>query len=115
MDVINFAGGGAETDPANEALIEGIHNVAAAGGVPVIAAGNDRDDFGLGSAGSPGTAPDAISVAAGSNTHGFAPALDLTGPGAPGVGKGIPVIGAKRHHSPPAGRPSEQKRVDAPP
>ena len=84
MDVINFSGGGPQIDPANDALVEAIHNVAAAGVVPVIAAGNDRDDFGLGSAGSPGTAPDAISVAAVSNTHVFAPALDVTAPAAPG-------------------------------
>ena len=96
MDVINFSGGGPQTDPANDALIEAIHNVAAAGVVPVIAAGNDRDDFGLGSAGSPGTAPDAISVAAVSNTHVFAPALDVTAPNAPDVVKGIPFMGAER-------------------
>ena len=64
MDVINFSGGGPQTDPANDALVEAVRNVAAAGVVPVISAGNDRDDYGLGSAGSPGTAPDAISVAA---------------------------------------------------
>ena len=46
MDVINFSGGGPQIDPANDALVEAIHNVAAAGVVPVIAAGNDRDDFG---------------------------------------------------------------------
>src|SRR5205085_4969312 len=57
MNVINFSGGGPETDPANDAMIEAVRNVAAAGVVPVIAAGNDRDDFGLGSTGSPGTAP----------------------------------------------------------
>ena len=48
MDVINFSGGGPETEPANDAMIEAIRNVAAAGVVPVIAAGNDRDDFGFG-------------------------------------------------------------------
>src|SRR5262249_13370783 len=64
MDVINFSGGGPQADPASDALVETVHNVAAAGVVPVIAAGNDRDDWGLGSSGSPGTAPDAISVAA---------------------------------------------------
>ena len=46
MDVINFSGGGPQTDPANDAMIETIRNVAAAGVVPVISAGNDRDDFG---------------------------------------------------------------------
>ncbi len=47
MDVINFSGGGPMNDPANDALVEAVHNVAAAGVVPVISAGNDRDDFGL--------------------------------------------------------------------
>ena len=80
MDVINFSGGGPEVEPSNDALIAAVHAVAAAGVVPVIAAGNDRDDFGDGTVGSPGTAPDAITVAAVSNTHVFAPALDVTGP-----------------------------------
>ena len=81
MDVINFSGGGPMNDPANDALVEAVHNVAAAGVVPVISAGNDRDDFGLGSVGAPGTAPDAISVAAVSNTHVFGPTLTVLGPG----------------------------------
>ena len=79
MNVINFSGGGPQTDPANDAMYEAIHNTALAGVVPVIAAGNDREDFGLGTAGSPGTAPDAISVAATSNSHVFAPALSVVG------------------------------------
>jgi minor extracellular serine protease Vpr len=77
MDVINFSGGGPMLDPANDALVEAVRNVAAAGVVPVISAGNDRDDFGLGSVGAPGTAPDAISVAAVSNAHVFAPTLTV--------------------------------------
>jgi minor extracellular serine protease Vpr len=112
MDVINFSGGGPQTDPANDAMIEAIHNVAAAGVVPVIAAGNDRDDFGIGSAGSPGTAPDAISVAAVSNTHVFAPALDVTAPGAPDIVKGIPFIGANGEHSPAGWSSADQTLVD---
>ena len=83
MDVINFSGGAAETDPVNDALIEAVSNVAAAGVVPVIAAGNERDDFGLGSIDSPGSAPDAITVAASSNLHVFAPSLSRPGPSAP--------------------------------
>ena len=83
MDVINFSGGGPESEPANDAMIETIRNVAAAGVVPVISAGNDRDDFGYGTAGSPGTAPDAISVAAVSNTQVFAPVLGVVAAGAP--------------------------------
>jgi minor extracellular serine protease Vpr len=75
MDVINFSGGGPQAEPLNDVLIAATNNVAAAGVVPVLAAGNDRDDFGFGSAGSPGAAPDAISVAAVSNAQIFAPAL----------------------------------------
>jgi subtilisin family serine protease len=92
MNVINFSGGGPETDPANDAMNETVHNTALAGVVPVIAAGNDREDFGLGTAGSPGTAPDAISVAAVSNSHVFAPALSVVG-GPPSLGA-IPIQGA---------------------
>jgi subtilisin family serine protease len=92
MNVINFSGGGPQTDPANDALVEAVHNVAAAGVVPVIAAGNDRDDFGLGSASSPGTAPEAISVAAVSNAHVFAPELIVAG--APPSLAAVPIQGA---------------------
>jgi subtilisin family serine protease len=90
MDVINFSGGGPEVDPANDALIKAVQSVADAGVVPVIAAGNDRDMYGDGSVGSPGTAPAAITVAATSNTHVFAPALDATSQSAPPDLHGIP-------------------------
>jgi minor extracellular serine protease Vpr len=83
MDVINFSGGGPEADPASDALIEAMDNVAAAGVVPVISAGNDRDDFGLGSVGSPSNAPGAISAAAVSNLHVFGSELTVTAPDAP--------------------------------
>jgi subtilisin family serine protease len=92
MDVLNFSGGGAETEPARDALIEAVHNVAAAGVVPVIAAGNDRDDYGLGTVGSPASAPDAISVAAVSNTHDFAPVARVSAAGAPAFLQRIPVM-----------------------
>jgi subtilisin family serine protease len=91
MDVVNFSGGGFETEPANDALVEVIANVAAAGVVPVIAAGNERDDFGPGSVGSPGTAPAGIAVAAVSDSHVFGPALSVEGyrdlPFSPGGGE----------------------------
>src|SRR5207244_11660608 len=90
MDVINFSGGGPETDPSNDAMIETIRNVAAAGVVPVIAAGNDRDDFGLGTVQSPGSAPDAITVAAVSNDEVFAPTLSATAAGAPASVREVP-------------------------
>jgi minor extracellular serine protease Vpr len=77
MDVINFSGGGPQSDPLTDILVPAMDNVAAAGVVPVLAAGNDRDDFGFGTVGSPGTAPAAISVAAVSNAQVFAPALTV--------------------------------------
>jgi minor extracellular serine protease Vpr len=85
MDVINFSGGGPQADPASDALVEAVANVARAGVVPVISAGNDRDLFGLGTVGSPSTAPDAISVAAVTNSHTFAPALTVTSSGDPSL------------------------------
>jgi len=94
MDVINFSGGGAETEPANDAMIDVIRNVTAAGVVPVISAGNDRDQFGMGSVGSPGSAPEAITVAAVSNTHVFAPTLSVRTPGASADLRSIAIAGA---------------------
>lgn len=112
MDVINFSGGGPQTDPLSDAMTEAIRNVAAAGVVPVISAGNDRDDYGLGSAGSPGTAPDAISVAALSNSHVFAPALAVTTPGAPAALTRIPFVRTAGDAPPAAWATSEQPLVD---
>ena len=83
MNVINFSGGGPASEPRTDAVIRAVANTANAGVVPVISAGNDRDDFGFGSVGSPGTAPDAITVAATTNTHVFAPALSVRDAGAP--------------------------------
>jgi subtilisin family serine protease len=112
MNVINFSGGGPQIDPANDALVAAVHGAVAAGVVTVVAAGNDRDDFGLGSAGSPGTAPDSISVAATSNTHVFAPALDVTAAGAPDSVKGIPFMGAGGSKAPVAWGLIDQQLVD---
>jgi len=93
MDVINFSGGGAQTEPENDPMFETIANGVAAGVTIVISAGNDRDEFGLGSAGSPGVAPDAISVAATSNVHVFAPLLRIVAAGAPDAIRELPVAG----------------------
>ncbi len=112
MDVINFSGGGAETDPANDALIAAVRNVAAAGVVPVIAAGNDRDDYGLGTVGSPGTAPEAISVAAVSNTHDFAPVATVTAPGAPAFLQQIAALRGAGGDLPTAWARADQTVVD---
>jgi minor extracellular serine protease Vpr len=110
MNVINFSGGGAQTDPANDAMYETVKNVAAAGVVPVIASGNDREDFGLGSAGSPGTAPDAIAVAAVSNRHVFAPALSVAG-GTPLL-QAIPIQTAAGARLPARWASADQTLVD---
>src|SRR4029077_9412552 len=108
MDVINFSGGGPMNDPENDALVEAVHNVAAAGVVPVISAGNDRDDFGLGSVGAPGSAPDAIGVAAVSNTHVFGPVLTVSAPA--GL---APIPFNRGAGTPPAAwASSDQKLVD---
>ena len=112
MDVINFSGGGPQTDPQSDALVEAVRNVAAAGVVPVISAGNDRDDYGLGSAGSPGTAPDAISVAALSNAHVYAPALTVTAAGAPEALTRVPFLRTPGAATPSAWANADQQLVD---
>jgi minor extracellular serine protease Vpr len=112
MDVINFSGGGPQTDPLSDALVEAVKNVAAAGVVPVISAGNDRDDYGVGSAGSPGSAPDAISVAALSNSHVYAPALTVTASGAPEALTRIPFLRTAGPATPAAWANSDQQLVD---
>jgi minor extracellular serine protease Vpr len=91
MDVVNFSGGGPESEPTTDAMTETVRNTAAAGVIPVISAGNDREDFGLGTAGSPGTAPAAITVAATSNLQIFAPQLTVTAPDAPDLVRSIAI------------------------
>ncbi|HEV8687192.1 MAG TPA: S8 family serine peptidase, partial [Gaiellaceae bacterium] len=91
MDVINFSGGGAMGDPTQDPLLEAVANVARAGVVSVISAGNDREDFGFGTVGSPGVADEGIAVAAVSNEHVFAPPLHVTAPGAPANLQTIPL------------------------
>jgi minor extracellular serine protease Vpr len=108
MDVVNFSGGGPEVEPSNDALIAAVHAVAAAGVVPVIAAGNDRDDYGIGSVGSPGTAADAISVAAVSDTHVFG--SRLTVPADASIA--IPFSGANGERPPTAWGSADHTLVD---
>ena len=66
MDVINLSLGEPEIEPSRDIVVAAIDNAANAGVVPVVAAGNEFEDEGRGSIGSPGTAPDAITVAASS-------------------------------------------------
>jgi subtilisin family serine protease len=64
MDVINCSFGEPEIAPARDVVVRALNRAAQAGVVPVIAAGNEFEDFGRGSISSPGTAAQAISVAA---------------------------------------------------
>ena len=108
MDVINFSGGGPQSDPERDPMVQVVTNVVRAGVVPVISAGNDRDLFGLGTVGSPSTAPDAISVAATANGHVFTRALTLTSPGGLGPMPFVPAPGAL----PPSWTNADQQVVD---
>jgi len=64
MNVINLSLGEPEIEPSRDIVVQALDGAAAAGVVPVVAAGNDFTDFGYGSVDSPGSAPDAITVAA---------------------------------------------------
>jgi subtilisin family serine protease len=64
MDVINLSLGEPEISQGRDLVIRAIEGAAAAGVVPVIAAGNDFGVFGGGSVTSPGSAPSAITAAA---------------------------------------------------
>ncbi len=112
MDVINFSGGGPSTEPRTDALVRTVANAANAGVVPVISAGNDRDDFGFGTTGSPGVAPEAITVAATSNTHVFAPALGVRAAAAPASVQQIPFRPAGGGAAPSGWGTSDRTLVD---
>ena len=64
MDVINLSLGEAEIDPSRDIVARALDGAAAAGVVPVVAAGNDYEDLGAGSVTSPGSSASAITVAA---------------------------------------------------
>jgi subtilisin family serine protease len=64
MNVINLSLGEPEIEPSRDLVVRALEGAAAAGVVPVVAAGNDFDGFGMGSVGSPANTPSAITVAA---------------------------------------------------
>jgi subtilisin family serine protease len=72
MDVINLSLGEPEIEPTRDIVVAAVNRAAAAGVVPVIAAGNDFDEFGYGSVSSPGNASAAITVAAVTSTDNIA-------------------------------------------
>jgi subtilisin family serine protease len=79
MDVINLSLGEPEVEPGRDVVVKALEGAAAAGVVPVVAAGNDFEDFGRGSVGSPGSAPSAITVAA-STKAGVIASFSSSGP-----------------------------------
>jgi subtilisin family serine protease len=64
MDVINLSIGEPEIEPSRDIVALALDAAAAAGVVPVVAAGNDFIEYGRGSVTSPGTSAGAITVAA---------------------------------------------------
>jgi subtilisin family serine protease len=64
MNVINLSIGEPEVEPRRDIVVQALDNAAAAGVVPVVAAGNDFEFAGFGSIGSPGNAPAAITAGA---------------------------------------------------
>jgi hypothetical protein len=73
MDVINLSIGEPEITPQRDVVALALDAAAAAGVVPVVAAGNDFEEFGAGSLASPGSAADAITV--GASTSGASPSI----------------------------------------
>src|SRR5215218_4146180 len=69
MDVINMSFGEPEIEPARDIVVKALGAAARAGVVPVVSAGNDFEEFGRGSVGSPGSTPEAITVAAVTTTR----------------------------------------------
>ena len=64
MNVINFSGGEPEIEPSRDIVARALDAAAAAGVVPVVAAGNDYSDVGAGSVSSPANSARAIAVGA---------------------------------------------------
>ena len=82
MDVLNLSLGEPEIEATSDVVAQAIRGAALAGVVTAVAAGNSGDELGGGSVSSPGSAPDAISVAA--TSVGYFPGVTLAvrGPGA---------------------------------
>ena len=75
MDVINLSLGEPEVEPSRDAVALALDAAAAAGVVPVVAAGNQGDSLGDGSVGSPASSRRAITVGAVAVEGGALPAL----------------------------------------
>jgi subtilisin family serine protease len=79
MDVINLSLGEPEVEPTRDIVVRALDAAAAAGVVPVVAAGNGFTDAGRGGVGSPGNAAAAITVAASSEGGSSGPADVIAG------------------------------------
>ena len=64
MTVVNLSIGENEAEPSRDVVAQALDAAAAAGVVPVVAAGNDYQDVGAGSVSSPGSSAQAITVGA---------------------------------------------------
>ena len=73
MDVINLSIGEPEVEPSRDLVALALDAAAAAGVVPVVAAGNDFGDYRSGSLASPGSSADSITV--GATSSGAAPVI----------------------------------------
>lgn len=94
MDVINMSfGAGAFGDPLSDPLVRATQNAIASGVVATISAGNGGPD--PSTIGSPGVAPDAITVGASSNAHYGVSSLGIlaAAPGSPAPGSLASIIG----------------------
>ena len=72
MDVINMSLGEPEIEPSHDIVVKALEAAARAGVVAVVSAGNDFDEFGRGSVGSPASTPSAITVGAVTTSRGGA-------------------------------------------
>jgi subtilisin family serine protease len=70
MNVINLSLGEAEIEPSRDIVAAALDGAAAAGVVPVVAAGNNFEELGAGSVTSPGSSDRSITVAAESEDGG---------------------------------------------
>jgi minor extracellular serine protease Vpr len=83
MDVLNLSLGEPEVGPGDDLVEHAIAGAARAGVTTVVAAGNEGDEGGFGTVSSPGTAADAISVAAVTNDRIFGLPLTVQGHAGP--------------------------------
>jgi subtilisin family serine protease len=80
MDVINLSLGESEIDPSRDIVAKALDGAAAAGVVPVVAAGNDFEEVGAGSLSSPGNSARAITAAAETEVGPFIASFSSSGP-----------------------------------